>query len=74
MPSPAEGNPNETITVYYRGRPKAVMLPVGGEAGKPTIKAEDQPAFGMWADREDMKDAAGYVRGLRKGRYGALRH
>ena len=65
---------NEKITVYYRGRPKAVMLPISTEVEKPAIKAEDHPAFGMWADRDDMKDVAGYVRRLRKGRYDALRH
>ena|GEM_PF-1080532 len=27
------------------------------------------PAFGMWADREDMKDSAAYVRNLRRPRY-----
>jgi antitoxin (DNA-binding transcriptional repressor) of toxin-antitoxin stability system len=65
---------NERITLYYRGRPKAVIVPIGGEAEKPTINAEDHPAFGMWADRDDMKDVAGYVRNLRKRRYSALRH
>ncbi len=63
---------NEKITVYYRGRPKAVMLPIGREHRRPLSKAKDDPTFGMWADREDMKDVAGYVRKLRKGRYSAL--
>lgn len=30
----------------------------------------DDPAFGIWRDREDMADVAAYVRKLRAGRYG----
>ena len=63
---------NEKITLYYRGRPKAIMLPIGREHRRPVAKAQDDPTFGMWADRDDMKDVAGYVRKLRKGRYSAL--
>ena len=35
-------------------------------AGK---KWEDHPAFGMWADRDDMEDVEQYVREIRKPRY-----
>lgn len=31
--------------------------------------ATDDPAFGMWRDREDMTDVAAYVRKLRQPRY-----
>jgi len=57
---------NEKITLFYRGKPKAVIMPIG-EEGAP--KAEDLPAFGIWADREDMADPAAYIREVRKGRY-----
>jgi hypothetical protein len=30
----------------------------------------DDPLFGMWRDREDMVDVAGYVRGIRADRFG----
>lgn len=30
----------------------------------------DDPAFGIWRDREDMADVAAYVRKLRAPRYG----
>ena len=30
----------------------------------------DDPAFGIWRDREDMPDVAAYVRKLREPRYG----
>jgi hypothetical protein len=29
----------------------------------------DDPLFGMWRDREDMADVAGYVRKLRASRF-----
>jgi hypothetical protein len=29
----------------------------------------DDPAFGIWRDREDMDDVAAYVRKIRKPRY-----
>jgi len=29
----------------------------------------DDPAFGIWRDREDMADVAAYVRKIRAGRY-----
>lgn len=31
----------------------------------------DNPLFGMWSDREDLADVAGYVRGMRADRFGA---
>jgi hypothetical protein len=31
--------------------------------------ATDDPAFGIWRDREDMADVAAYVRKIRAGRY-----
>ena len=31
--------------------------------------ATDDPLFGMWRDREDMADVAGYVRKLRGSRF-----
>jgi hypothetical protein len=32
-------------------------------------KPSDNPAFGMWKDREDMKDPAAYIRKIRQPRY-----
>jgi hypothetical protein len=31
--------------------------------------ATDDPAFGIWCDREDMTDVAAYVRKIRQPRY-----
>lgn len=60
---------NETVTVTYRGRKKAVMYPVSTAppAGK-ELDPADHPAFGMWADRQDMQDVDAYMRKVRKGR------
>ncbi|MCX5673964.1 MAG: type II toxin-antitoxin system Phd/YefM family antitoxin [Planctomycetota bacterium] len=58
---------NESVTLLYRGRPKGIIRPVGGT--KARGKVRDDPAFGMWKDRKDMKDVDAFVRSLRKDRY-----
>lgn len=61
----------ETVTVLYRGAEKGVLSPVsGGPTGKAPVS--QHPAFGMWKDRDDLRDAGKAVRELRKGRAGAL--
>ena len=62
----------EQITVLYRGRPAAIMRPIDDRGGKTVGSAADHPAFGLWADREQMKDASAYIRELRRGRFDAL--
>ncbi len=59
----------ERVTVFYRGEPVAVMHPVGHEPDEVSMRPEDHPAFGMWADRDDLEDVASHVRKLRKGRF-----
>lgn len=59
---------NETVTVFYRGKAKAIMRPVSPEAATGG-KTADHPAFGLWANREDMAVPAAYVRSLRRGRF-----
>ena len=57
---------NESVTILYRGKERAVLVPVNRderEAGR----TSEHPAFGMWAEREDMRDVEGYVRELRQG-------
>jgi hypothetical protein len=52
---------NATVTVRIEEEPQAVPA-----------QAEDfanDPLFGMWRDREDMADVAGYVRKLRASRF-----
>ena len=39
------------------------------EAEEPGGVAAEDPLFGMWQDRNDMTDVAGYVRNLRADRF-----
>jgi prevent-host-death family protein len=54
----------ETVTVSYRGKEKARLVPIES-APKTDLKPSDHPAFGMWKDREDMKDPTAYIRKMR---------
>jgi prevent-host-death family protein len=60
----------ETVTVLYRGKPKARIVPVSAE--QEGSKPSDHPACGIWADREDMADPAAYVRKIRQNRVAKL--
>ena len=59
---------NEPVTLSYRGKLKGIIRPIGAKRAK-EMSIADHPAFGMWKDREDMKDVNEYVRKLRKRRY-----
>ena len=59
---------NEPVTILYRGREKAILVPKGSAQQAP-LAAKDHSAFGMWSDRKDMEDVAAYVQRLRKGRF-----
>ena len=61
-------NRNEPVTILYRGRPKGILYPMPGAKRKGRPITEEK-IFGMWKDREDMKDVEAYVRRLRRGRY-----
>ena len=62
----------ETVTVTYRGKEKARLVPANAAAGRAHVKVSDQPFVGMWKDREDMADPVAYVRKLRQPRYAHL--
>ncbi|MXW77464.1 MAG: type II toxin-antitoxin system Phd/YefM family antitoxin [Gemmatimonadetes bacterium] len=55
---------NESVTILYRGKEKAILSPIRQRTRKPV---KDHEAFGMWRDRKDMADVDAYVRNLRKG-------
>lgn len=61
----------ETVTVLYRGKEKARLVPVGAAEKLP--EAACQPFYGMWKDRKDMANPAAYVRKIRQPRYVRLR-
>ena len=63
-------NRNESVTVYYRGQPKAVMQPLVNSEQQ-MEKAERHAAFGLWRDRDDMSDVREHVRAIRRGRFDA---
>ena len=55
----------ETVTVLYRGKERAKLMPIAPAASGGTPKTKDQPLFGLWKDREDLSDPASYVRDVR---------
>ena len=64
---------HERVTILYRGRERAVLVPTSrsvNKQGKQTPRTH--AAFGMWADHVDTKDVAAHVRALRQGRGHAL--
>jgi hypothetical protein len=60
---------NEEVTVTYRGKPFATMKLAATNGTQAPMRVEDCAMFGMWADREDMKDPVAWVRELRKPRF-----
>lgn len=60
----------ETVTILYRGKEKAKLMPVVPSKADPDRqeRTEDQPFFGMWRDRDEMADPVAFVRNLRKPR------
>ena len=55
----------ETVTVLYRGKEKARLVPIGATEEE---KISSHPGFGMWKKRADLVDPSGWVRELRRGR------
>lgn len=61
----------ESLTLSRRGKIIAHIVPV---ERKEACKPSEHEAFGMWADREDMKDPVAYIRKMRQGRFHELWH
>lgn len=51
----------ETVVLTYRGEAKALILPPE-QGERPRMRIADHPAFGMWKDRDDMRDPSAWVR------------
>lgn len=47
----------------------AVTVRIESEDQDSNKPSADDPLFGMWRDRQDMADVAGYVRGIRADRF-----
>jgi antitoxin (DNA-binding transcriptional repressor) of toxin-antitoxin stability system len=58
---------NERVVILYRGKPKGIIYPAQ-EAEPKRMRASEHPAFGMWKDREEMKDPVAWVRKMRSAR------
>lgn len=59
----------QIVTVLYRGKEKARILPVSARSH---AKLRASEAFGLWKDRRDMRDVSGFVRKLRTRRFNDL--
>jgi prevent-host-death family protein len=55
------------ITITVHGKPAAKIVPLD-HVSINEAAGDDSTAFGIWKDREDMKDPSAFVAGLRKGR------
>ena len=55
------------ITITMRGKPAAKIVPLD-YVSEETNADEELSAFGIWKDREDMKDPLAFVANLRKRR------
>lgn len=58
-------NRGEEVIITYRGMPCARLIPFDN---KKTIVKYKNELFGVWKDRDDIRDVEHYVRNLRKGR------
>ncbi|NBC13361.1 MAG: type II toxin-antitoxin system prevent-host-death family antitoxin [Gammaproteobacteria bacterium] len=59
----------ETVTITYRGRPSARVVPLeGAERTAHGDRLTDSELFGLWADRDDLPGVDAQVRALRRGR------
>jgi prevent-host-death family protein len=63
----AQVNNGQDITITYRGKPTAKIVPFAGIRNK-DVKNAKEDLFGLWKDRDDAKDVEKYVRTIRKGR------
>ena len=57
----------QEITVTYRGKPRAKIVPVTG-GKKPVPEIPGNELFGIWKDRKDTENPGQFVRNIRKGR------
>lgn len=55
----------KSFVITKFGKPKAMLVPVLDDRGQRSVKPKKIPGFGMWADREDMKDPDAWVRKIR---------
>jgi len=57
----------EEVTITYRGKPRAKMIPIKNEKTK--TNAKQSLAFGLWKDHKKMLEPEQYINELRKNRF-----
>ena len=62
---------NEDVTILYRGKKKGILYSIRRNRHK-NSSVSKHSAFGMWKDREDMRDVEQFVRSIRRGRSHAV--
>lgn len=60
----------EEVLLLRGGKELAIIQPVTSKKKKSSLRKN--PAFGMWADRSEMKEPTTYVRKIRQGRFDHL--
>jgi len=59
----------QEITITYRGKPRAKIVPIIDKKGFVSEKNESEnELFGIWKNRNDTENVEQFVRSLRKGR------
>ena len=58
----------QEITVTYRGKPYAKIVPIVVSKKKLVSESEPDELFGIWKNRKDTENVEQFVRNLRKGR------
>ena len=68
-----EGSTHRVCAGQHAGADTHVTVRIEGETQPPSSQTPefvtDDPAFGIWRDRQDMVDVQAYVRKLRAPRY-----
>jgi len=59
----------EEVTVTYRGKARAKLVPIDQQSLSETIGAATLALFGIWKDRDDAADVREYVDRVREDRY-----
>ncbi len=59
----------EQLILTYRGKDVACLARADQKARPERRSIRDYPAFGMWADREDMQDPDAWLREQRRSRF-----
>ncbi len=60
-----KANPEQTVTVHIETEPEQI------DSEATEMFVTNDPAFGIWRDREDTADVDAYMRKLRTPRYNA---